>query len=117
MKLSIKTTNLELTPEIKKAIEEKVATLDKFISHIKTPVEAFVEVALETRHHKKGKIYYAEANIQVPGQIIRAEAEEEDIYQAINRIKDELHRLLKEYKKIKFAKREVAGRVLKRKSR
>lgn len=108
MKLTIKTTNLELTPEIKKVIEEKIATLDKFTSHIKTPVEAFVEVALETRHHKKGKIYYAEANIQVPGKIIRAEAEEEGIYQAINRIKDELHRLLKEYKKIEIDKRKAA---------
>jgi len=108
MKLSIKATNLELTPEIKKAIEEKIATLDKFTSHIKAPVEVFVEVALETRHHKKGKIFYAEANIQVPGKIIRAEAEEEGIYQAINRIKDELHRLLKEYRKIEIDKRKAA---------
>ena len=57
MKTTIKTTNLDLTSEIKKAIEEKIATLDKFISHTDTPVEAFVEVAIETRHHKKGKIY------------------------------------------------------------
>lgn len=99
MKVTIKATNLELTPVIKKAIEEKIATLDKFIPHIGTSVEAFVEVALETRHHKKGKIYYAEANIKVPGKIIRSEAREENIYRAINEIKDELQRLLKEYKK------------------
>ncbi len=108
MKLSIKTTNLELTPEIKKAIEEKFAVLDKYTSHIKTPVKAFVEVALETRHHKKGKIFYAEANIQVPGRMIRAEAEEEGIFQAINEIKDELRRLLEEYKKIEIDKRKAA---------
>ena len=99
MKVTIKATNLKLTPEVKKAIEEKIATLDKFIPHIGTSVEAFVEVALETRHHKKGKIYYAEANIKVPGKIIRSEAREENIYRAINEIKDELQRLLKEYKK------------------
>ena len=99
MKVTIKATNLKLTPEIKKAIEEKIATLDKFIPHIGTSVEAFVEVALETRHHKKGKIYYAEANIKVPGKIIRSEAREENIYRAINETKDELQRLLKEYKK------------------
>ncbi len=108
MKLSIKTTNLELMPEIKKTIEEKIATLDKFTSHIKAPVEAFVELALETRHHKKGKIFYAEANIQVPGKIIRAEAEGENIYQAINRMKDELHRLLEDYKKMEIDKRKGA---------
>ncbi len=101
MKVTIKTTNLKLTPEVKKIIEEKIATLDKFIPHTGNDdsVEAFVEVALETRHHKKGKIYYAEANIKVPGKIIRAEAREENIYQAINKVKDELQELLKKYKK------------------
>ena len=99
MKVTIKATNLKLTPEIKKAIEEKIATLDKFIPRIGASVEAFVEVALETRHHKKGKIYYAEANIKVPGKIIRSEAREENIYCAINEIKDELQRILREYKK------------------
>lgn len=101
MKVTIKATNLKLTPGIKKAIEEKIATLDKFIPHPDTAVEAFVEVALETRHHKKGKIYYAEANINVPDKIIRSEAREENIYRAINEIKDELQRLLKKYKKIR----------------
>lgn len=98
MKVTIKATNLDLTPEIKKAIEEKIATLDKFISHTDTLVEAFVEVAIETRHHKKGKIYYAEVNIKVPGEIIRSEAKEDNIYKAINTVKDELQILLKKYK-------------------
>ena len=105
MKVTIKATNLNLTPAIKKAIEEKIATLDKFIPHIGTPVEAFVEVAIETRHHQKGKIYYAEANIKVPGEIIRSEAREENIYKAINTVKDELQALLKKHKKRKIAKR------------
>ncbi len=100
MKVTIKATNLNLTPAIKKVIEEKIATLDKFIPHIDASVEAFVEVALETRHHKKGKIYYAEVNIKVPGKIIRSEAREENIYRAINEVKDELQGLLKKYKKI-----------------
>ena len=60
-----------LSEIIKKVIEEKIATLDKFIPYLDTSVEAFVEVALETRHHKKGNIYYAEVNIKVPGKIIR----------------------------------------------
>lgn len=98
MKVTIKATNLDLTPEIKKAIEEKIATLDKFISHTDTSVEAFVEVAIETRHHKKGKIYYAEVNIKVPGKIIRSEAKEDNIYKAINTVKDELQVLLEKYK-------------------
>ena len=98
MKVTVKATNLDLTPEIKKAIEEKIGALDKFASHIGTPVAIFVEVAVETRHHKHGKIYYAEATIKVPGKVFRSEAREENIYKAINIVKDELQELLKKRK-------------------
>lgn len=98
MKVTIKATNLDLTPEVKKAIEEKIAVLDKFLSYTDPSVEAFIEVAAETRHHQKGNIYYAEATIKVPGEIIRAEAREENIYKAINTVKDELQVNLKKYK-------------------
>ena len=117
MKVTIKATNLNLTPAIKKAIEEKIATLDKFIPHINTSVEAFVEVAIETRRHKKGKVYYAEANIEIPGKVIRSEAIEENINKAINTVKDELQALLKSTKKRRIAKRKRAARTLKRKWR
>jgi len=117
MKVSIKATNLKLTSAIKKAIEEKIVTLDKFISHLGPSAEVFVEVALETRHHKKGEIYYTEANIEVPGKTIRSEAEGENIFQTINKVKDELQMLLKKYKKRKSAKRKRAGRAFKRKTR
>ena len=115
MKTTIKATNLDLTLEIKKAIEEKIGTLDKLIPHIKTPIEAYVEVAVETRHHQKGEIYYAEANIKVLGEVIRAEAREENIFKAIGAVKEELQELLKKYKKRRIAKREKAARAFKEK--
>lgn len=117
MRVTIKATNLNLTPAIKRAINEKIATLDKFIPNIDTSVEAFVEIAIETRHHKKGNIYYTEANIKVPGRIIRSEAREENIYKAINTVKDELQLLLKKYKEKQIAEKERATRALKRKRR
>lgn len=115
MKTIIKATNLDLTLKIKKAIDEKIGVLDKLIPYIKTPIEAYVEVAQETRHHQKGKIYYAEANIKVLGEVIRAEAKEENIFKAISAVRDELQELLKKYKKKHIAKREKAQRALKEK--
>ena len=108
MKTTIKATNLKLTPDIEKAIEEKIATLDKFLPNIGVPPEAFVEVALETRHHQKGNIFYAEANIKVQGRVIRSEAKDEDIYKAINALKDELKLLLKKYKEKQISSRRRA---------
>jgi len=98
MKVTVKATNLKLTPEIAKAIEEKIGTLDKFLSGARTPLEAFVEVALETRHHQKGKIFYAEADIKFLGEVIRAESSQDNIYKAINTVKDELQILFEKRK-------------------
>jgi len=117
MKVLIKATNLKLTPEIKKAIEEKISPLDRFIPRIKVPLKAFVEVGLVNRHHQKGDIYYAEANINLPGKILRSEAKQENVYQAINKVKDELQLLLKKYTKKQIAKREKALINLKTKHR
>jgi len=113
MKVTIKATNLELTPEIRKAVEEKIALLDKFIPDIKMPLEAFVEVARETRHHQKGDIYYAEANVKLSGKILRSEARQDNIFKAINTVKDELQLLLNKYKKKRMTKRENSARALK----
>jgi len=117
MKVTIKATNLKLSPEIKKAIEEKIATLDKFIPHIDSSVKGYVEVAIETRHHRKGDIYYVEVNIEVPKTLLRSEAKEENIYKAINIVKDELQLLLKKYKEKQIARKERRIRAFKRKNR
>ncbi|MFH1780463.1 MAG: ribosome-associated translation inhibitor RaiA [Candidatus Nealsonbacteria bacterium] len=107
MKTTIKATDIALTPEIRKTIGEKIGVLDKLILDIKTPLEAYVEVALETRHHQKGKIYYAEANIKILGEVIRAEAREENIFKAIGAVKEKLQKLLIKYKKKQMPKREM----------
>ena len=116
MKTIIKATNLELTLRLNRAIDEKIGVLDKLMSYITTPITAYVEVALETRHHQKGEIYYAEANIKILGEIIRVEARADNIFKAISAVRDELQALLKKYKKKQIAKREKAARALKEKS-
>ena len=116
MKLTIKATNLDLTLELKEALSKKIAILDKLIPLVKTPIEAYLEVAKETRHHQKGRVYYAEANIKVLGEVIRAEAREDNIFKAIGVVKDELKKLLTRYTKKQIAKREKAQRALKERS-
>jgi len=104
MKTSILSKNIDLTPEIKKYIENKMNDLNKVTEKMGDSLQIFFEIAIETKHHQKGAIYYAEANIEVPGKIIRAEAKEENIYTAINKVKDELERSLEKYKDLHFKK-------------
>lgn len=115
MKITIKTTNLKLTPAIKRTLEEKIGTLDKFIPHLDGSLEGFVEIAVETKHHHKGEIFYSEANIRIGKKIIRAESREKNLYYSINSLKDRLQAELKKYKEKKLAKKRKASRTVKEK--
>ncbi len=99
MQIDIKGTNLELTEAIKDYINEKIGSLEKFYDGI---LIARVDVGLTTKHHQKGNIFRAEVNLDVPQKhVLRAAAEREDLYMAINQVKDELQRQLKKFKEKK----------------
>jgi putative sigma-54 modulation protein len=96
MKIDIKGTNMELTEAIKDYVNDKIGSLDKFFDGI---LEARVEVGLTSKHHQKGNIFRAEVNLDVPRKHnLRAEAEREDLYMAINEVKEELQRQIKKLK-------------------
>jgi len=95
MKIDIKGTNLELTEAIKDYVNEKIGGLEKFFDNI---IEARVDVGKTNNHHQKGDVFRAEVNMQVPNNLLRAEAERDDLYMAINEAKDDLQRQLKKYK-------------------
>jgi len=100
MKINIKASNMELTQEIRAYIEEKMEYVDKFLSSVSI-VRCDFEIELTTNHHNKGKIYRAEANLSVPGDLLRVEKTEKDIYKAIDKVKDHLARVAKKYKEKK----------------
>ncbi len=115
MKITVKGTNIKLTPRIYNSINEKIGTLDKFIEDIDPNlISAEVEVGITTRHHQQGDIYRAEVNLDVSGTLLRAEAERESLDLAITEVKDELQRQLKKYKNKQSAKQKREARLLKR---
>ena len=79
MNISIKATHLDLTPSIKEYVEEKVGNLAKFI----VAQEAKVELARD-KHHHTGLVFRAEIMLVVGGKLMRAEADAEDIYAAVD---------------------------------
>ena len=109
----IKGTKIDLTPEIRKEIDTKIGELEKFIP-AGTLASCYVEVERTTFHHKKGYIFRAEANIELPGRLLRAEARRETLSQALTELKDELQRELKKYKNRQKSKRLRGARMLKR---
>ena len=111
MKIIIKATNLKLTPSIKQYIETKIGGLEKLIKA--SFYEAWVEIEKTTHHHYKGEVFRAEVQMRLPGKSIRAESVREDIYLAINEVKDELQRELKQYQEKQISKTRKGARIFK----
>lgn len=87
MIINIHGTNLELTPALRAYAEEKISGLTKYFDNI---TQADIDIGRNTNHHQKGDVYFAEVNLHVPGQILRVVKEEEDLYKAIDKVKDHM---------------------------
>ena len=115
MKITLKGTNIELSDSIYQYVYDKIGGLEKFVKDIgeentsgNPPVECWVEVEGLQKPRQTGNIFRAEAQIKLPGVSgIRAEAREWDLYQAIDKVKDDLQRQLKRYKTKKITKRRA----------
>ncbi len=99
MTINIKATNTDLTPAISTYVEEKVLGLDKFIvADDPESVLANVEIGLSTKHHQSGKVFHAEINLHIAGKYIRAVSEQEDLYAAIDDMRDQVVREITSFK-------------------
>lgn len=90
MQTSLKTSNIELTDAIRAYAEEKALSLEKFIHEDSAAL--VMEVGKSTNHHNKGPFMRCEMNLTLPGVMLRAEEEREDLYEAIDAVRDELKR-------------------------
>ena len=97
----LKGTNLELTEAIKAAVAAELATLDPRLERWGTAASADVEVAKVSNHHQKGEIFRAEVNLQIPGKLLRAEDQNEDLYVALKNVTRILERELDKEKELR----------------
>lgn len=97
MKLNIKATKLELTPNLKDYVQKKMDMLDKYLGKFKV-INAYLEVSKVSNHHLRGEIYSAEANLTIGGDLLRVAKTEKDLFKAIDKVKDHLELVIKKYK-------------------
>ncbi|MFA6476046.1 MAG: ribosome-associated translation inhibitor RaiA [Candidatus Paceibacterota bacterium] len=89
MRINIKASGIELTPALSSYVNDKVAMLDKLL--INDPAAyADVEIGKRTNHHKTGEWFFGEINLHTAGKIIRHVEEKDDLYAAIDKVKDGL---------------------------
>ncbi len=97
MNIQFYAKNVDLTQQIKDYVNDKIAGLVKYDSGL---LEAQVDISKDT-HHQKGCIYRFEVNTKSTKtkKIFRAEATGENIMEAIDLVKDKLHRQISKMKK------------------
>lgn len=116
MNIIIKGTNLELHNDLKDYVDEKIGGLKKFMEGMDlggNRVIARVELAKTTQHHQQGDIYKAEVNLQLPKKMFRSVVESDDIYKAVDDVKDELKIMINEYKTEKIGKSRKGRKLIK----
>jgi len=99
MKKIIKTKDIELSEAMEDYIDKKLGTLNKFVVDVNEDlVMAQVELLRTTRHHQTGDIFRAEINLSIDGKLFRVESEKDDIYAALDDVRDGLEQEIKKYK-------------------
>lgn len=94
MKINIKTTGITITPSISEYVDKRFQTLEKFFENDST-VRFDLELAKTTNHHKNGDIFKAEVHIVAKNKNIYTVAETDDLYSAIDNVRDETLRDVK----------------------
>src|SRR3989338_8236717 len=85
MVITIHGTGIDMTDPIKAYATEKCESLIKYFDNIQ---KAQIDVGTRGNHHQKGVVYYAEVNLHVPGKILRVVKDAEDVFKAIDKVKD-----------------------------
>ncbi len=101
MHITITGVHIEITEAIKSYTEEKVSNLEKYIGNRNTKVDVFLSKT--TEHHNHGDIFKAEANMHIDGKALSAKTTEDDLYKAIDGLKDILARELTHHKDKKIS--------------
>ena len=99
MEIIFKSKNFSLTPSTQDYVEKKIESLKKFLKKFNQEImKAEVELGRTTYHHKSGDVFRAEINLSIDGKLIRAEAERDDIFVAIDEVRDDLEQEIRKLK-------------------
>lgn len=103
MHITLQGTNLELTHELRKFVYKKLSDCRKALGDVDlSAVHINIEVERTTNRHpqerRSGQRYRAEANVRVPGRLIRAEESAMHLEPAIVKMKNTLTRNIRHWR-------------------
>ena len=93
MQINLQGKGIELTESIKDYVLKRVTNLEKLFSKIEArngKVAVNFEVVKTTNHHKAGEIFRASCAINIDGINFYGSSDHEDLYSAIDEVKENL---------------------------
>lgn len=106
MKINLQGKNMEVTPAIHEYVMKRVTNLGKLLNKIEEETgEILVNftVAKTTNHHKTGEVFRADCSVETNRGNYFSSVDEEDLYAAIDNVKENLFREISKKKEKKNA--------------
>lgn len=94
MKINFQAKNIEITPAIHDYVVKRVTNLDKLLSQIEAEsgeVIVLFSLSKTTHHHKGGEVFHADCSINIKGKKYYTSVLKENLYEAIDEVKDKLY--------------------------
>jgi putative sigma-54 modulation protein len=98
MHIIITGVQMEITDAIRAYSLEKMKTLEKYIEKDDTSGKLTLELSKTSNHHVHGDVFQAEAQLHARGKEISMKTTQDDLYKAIDILKDMLTRELASHK-------------------
>lgn len=87
-----------MNESVESYLRRKIASLEKFFNSSDELVKVEAEVGRINRRHKTGEVFRAEINLSLGGKLLRAESEQDDLFAAIDEVRDVLEEEIKKFK-------------------
>ena len=98
MHIIITGVHMEMTEAIRSYTLEKMQSLEQYVPHDDTSAKLTVELSKTTAHHNHGNVFQAEAQLHIRGKETTVRTIEDDLYKAVDVLKDMLTRELAQHK-------------------
>lgn len=115
MEIRIKVTDYEITQEVSKYLDDRLATLEKLLSSDGDVARCEVEIGRDAGGSRHGaNMWFAEIHIIQPGFArVYARNNAQSVNEAINDVKDEVERQLRREKKLHIRVMRKTGAAVK----
>jgi putative sigma-54 modulation protein len=98
MHIIITGVHMDITDAIRTYTFDKMKTLEKYTGSTDTSAKLELEFSKTSNHHVHGEVYQAEARLHIKGKEVTLKTTQDDLYKAVDILKDMLTRELAQHK-------------------